>query len=110
MTFIAASPIAGRNQLAGPRVIILRRSVNWDLNNPTDRSNNSSPSGTLQAHFAAHYRFTKNIYVYFSFDAPYKRFILSHTEGRIAIVMKRGMRCGGRGSVRRAVGRRAGGA
>jgi hypothetical protein len=51
----------------------------------------------------------KNISVAFLFESRYKRVILSHTEGRIAIVMKRGMRCGGRGSVRRAVGRRAGG-
>ena len=36
-------------------------------------------------------------------------FVSSHQEGRLAIVMKRGMRCGGRGSVRRATVRRAGG-
>jgi len=49
----------------------------------------------------------KNIPVAFLFEVPDKRIVSSHKEGRIAIVRKRGMRCGGRGSVRHAVGHRA---
>jgi len=52
---------------------------------------------------------SKNIIVYVLFLVVYRCFVSSHKEGRIAIVRKRGMRCGGRGSVRHATVRRAGG-